>query len=66
MHDTHDKLTAALQYLRDRNMYILDKEGSFTYRPSHKTDVRRRIEDVRIMRRAQEIRLDLFDLCEPF
>lgn len=61
-----DKLTAALQYLRERNLYILDKGSAFTYRPSHKTDVRRRIEDARIMRRAQEIRLDPFDLCEPF
>lgn len=49
---TDARLTAALDYLRERKLYALDANNRFRYVPAHSTDVRRTIEDERICLRA--------------
>jgi len=49
-----DKLAAALAYLRERNLYLLDRDNQFRYVPAHETDVRRTIGDEVICLRAPE------------
>ena len=50
--NTDARLTAALDYLRERKLYALDPDSRFKYVPAHSTDVRRTIEDERICLRA--------------
>lgn len=49
------KLAAALDYLRTRNLYLLDKHNAFTYIPSHQTDIRERMGDARTNLRWEEM-----------